>query len=237
MSLACWKSLKSPTLNKSPTMLCAFDGRGFHPHGLLHSLLIQLGRKTITIDVEVVDAPLHCNLLLGRSWFYSMTFVASSVFRCVQFLHQGKIVTVVQLDLCTPDVLTPTTNNIPFLGDHKITYENICVVLSKYYILMGTFPTPLPPTTHHISTFDMILTMACQSLESYDPWIVPSPLEFDALGDTMPLSPAKTSYIAIQSSSPSLDDKHLLAPNSYSMSSWLNSLLFAIDYISPIFSF
>jgi hypothetical protein len=26
MSLACWKGLKSPTLNKSPTMLCAFDG-------------------------------------------------------------------------------------------------------------------------------------------------------------------------------------------------------------------
>jgi hypothetical protein len=26
MSLACWKGLKSPTLNKSPMMLCAFDG-------------------------------------------------------------------------------------------------------------------------------------------------------------------------------------------------------------------
>jgi hypothetical protein len=26
MSLACWKILKSPTLNKSPTMLHAFDG-------------------------------------------------------------------------------------------------------------------------------------------------------------------------------------------------------------------
>jgi hypothetical protein len=26
MSLACWKGLKSPTLNKSPTMLRAFDG-------------------------------------------------------------------------------------------------------------------------------------------------------------------------------------------------------------------
>jgi len=35
MSLACWKILKSHALNKSPTMLCAFDGQGFHPHGLL----------------------------------------------------------------------------------------------------------------------------------------------------------------------------------------------------------
>jgi hypothetical protein len=35
MSLSCWKSLKSPTLKKSPMMLHAFNGRGFHPHGLL----------------------------------------------------------------------------------------------------------------------------------------------------------------------------------------------------------
>jgi hypothetical protein len=235
MSLACWKSLKSPTLNKSPMMLCAFDGRGFHPHGLLQSLVVQLGGKTIIVDVEVVDAPLDYNLLLGRSWFYAMTVIASSVFRCVQFPHQGKIVTFDQLDFCTPDARAPATNNIPFLGDHKITYESVGVGLLKYSSLMGTFPTPLPPTTHHISTVDMISTMAYQSLESSDPWIVPSPLEFDALGDTMPLSPVETSYVAIQSTSPSSNDQHLLAPDSYSMPSWLNSLSSVFDYISPIF--
>jgi hypothetical protein len=80
MSLACWKGLKSPTLNKSATMLRAFDGRGFHPHGLLQSLAVQLGGKTVTVDVKVVDAPLDYNLLCGRSWFYAMTTVASSVF-------------------------------------------------------------------------------------------------------------------------------------------------------------
>jgi hypothetical protein len=87
MSLVCWKGLKSPALNKSPTMLHAFDGKGFHPHGILQSLPIQLGGKNITVDVEVVDAPLDYNLLLGRSWFYAMTTVASSVFLCVQFPH------------------------------------------------------------------------------------------------------------------------------------------------------
>jgi hypothetical protein len=94
MSLACWKGLKSPTLKKSPTMLHTFYGRGFHPHGPLQSLPIQLGGKTITFDVEVVIAPLDYNLLLGRSQFYAMTVIASLVFRCVQFPHQGKIVTV-----------------------------------------------------------------------------------------------------------------------------------------------
>jgi len=67
MSLACWKGLKLPALNKSAMMLRAFDGRGFHPHGLLQSLVVQLGRKNVIVDVEVVDAPLDYNLLLGRS--------------------------------------------------------------------------------------------------------------------------------------------------------------------------
>jgi hypothetical protein len=79
------------------------------------------------------------------------------------------------------------------LGDHKITYESVGVGLLKDYSLMGTFPTPLLPTTHHIAIVDMISTIAYQSLESSDPWIVPSLLEFDALGDTVPLSPAETS--------------------------------------------
>jgi hypothetical protein len=100
---------------------------------------------------------------------------------------------------------------------------------------MGTFPTPLPLTTHHIAIVDIISTAPYQSLESYDPWIVPIPLEFNALGDTVSLSSAKTSYVSIRSTSPSSDDQHLLAPDSSSMPSWLSSLSSAIDYISPIF--
>jgi hypothetical protein len=194
-----------------------------------------LGGKTVTVDVEVVDAPLDYNLLLGRSWFYAMTVIALLVFRCVQFPHQGKIVTVDQLDFCMTDSRAPATNNIPFLGDHKITYENIGVGLLKDSSLMGTFPTPLPPTTHHIAIIDMISTTTYQSLGSSDPWIVPHPLEFDALGDTMPLNPAETSYVSIQYASPSSDEQHLLAPDSSSMPSWLSSLSSMIDYISPFF--
>jgi hypothetical protein len=100
---------------------------------------------------------------------------------------------------------------------------------------MGTFPTPLPPTAHHIVAVNMILTMHYQSLESSDPWIVPSPLEFDVLGETMPLSPVEATYIAIQYTSPSLDNSHLLAPDAYSVPSWLDSLSSIVDYISQIF--
>jgi hypothetical protein len=164
-----------------------------------------------------------------------MTSVASSVFQCVQFPHQGKIVTVDQLDFCTIDARTPTTDNIPFLGGHKIMYESVGVGLLKDSSLMGTFPTPLPLTIDHIATVDMISTVAYQSLESSDPWIVPCPLEFDELGDTMPLGPAETSYVSTQSTSLSSDAQHLLAFDSSSMQSRLSSLSSVIDYISPTF--
>jgi hypothetical protein len=124
-----------------------------------------LGGKTVTVDVEVVDAPLDYNLLLERSWFYAMNVIASSVFRCVQFPHQGKIVTIDQLDFCTPDARIPATNNIPFLGDHTVTYESIGVGLLKDSSLMGTFPTPLPPTARHIIVVNMVSTMPYQSLD------------------------------------------------------------------------
>jgi hypothetical protein len=84
---------------------------------------------------------------------------------------------------------------------------------------MGIVPTPLPPTTQHITMVTMILTMVHQSFDSFDPWIVPSPLEFDTLGDTMPLSPTEAKYNTIQYTSPSLDDQHLLASTSYSLPS------------------
>jgi hypothetical protein len=102
---------------------------------------------------------------------------------------------------------------------------------------MGSFLALFPPTTHHIATINMISTTTYQSLELYDPWIVPSPLEFDAIGDTMPLSLIEALYASIQSTSPSSDDQHLLAPDTYSMLSWLNPLSFVLDYISQIFPF
>ena len=37
MSLACWKAIGQPELSSSPTLLTAFDGRSFRPHGIIPS--------------------------------------------------------------------------------------------------------------------------------------------------------------------------------------------------------
>ena len=116
LSMSCWKSIGSPELAKSPTTLKSFDGRGFQPHGLMPTLSVEIGGKIVSIQGEAVDVPLDYNLLLGRNWFYAMTVVASTVFRTLQFPHLGRIVMIDQLDFCTPDVTTPTENNVPLLG-------------------------------------------------------------------------------------------------------------------------
>jgi hypothetical protein len=103
MSLACWKAIGQPTLSLSPTLLTAFDGHSFRPHGIVPSFPVQLGGKTVCVKVEVVDAPLDYNLLLGRSWTYAMQAVVATVFRVLLFPHEGWIVTIDQLSFSRPD--------------------------------------------------------------------------------------------------------------------------------------
>ena len=67
MSSACWKGIGSPTLSKYVNILTTFDGISFRLHGILPSLEVQLGGKTLAIEIKVVDVPLDYNLLLGRN--------------------------------------------------------------------------------------------------------------------------------------------------------------------------
>jgi hypothetical protein len=71
-------------------MLTTFDGHSFRPHGILPAFPVQLGGKMVEVEVEVVDAPLDYNLLLGRNWTYAMVVVVSSVFVCFVFLIRGR---------------------------------------------------------------------------------------------------------------------------------------------------
>jgi len=81
-----------------------------------------------------------------------MTVVASSVFRTMQFPHQGKIVTIDQLDFCNLDAPTNTTNSVPLLGHSKPHFEEIGVDLLKYSPIIIFFPEVHGP----FSTVNMI---------------------------------------------------------------------------------
>jgi hypothetical protein len=96
-------------------MLNAFDGHMFRPHGIITALPIRLGCKTIF--VEVVDAPMEYNLLLGCNFFYEMIIFFSLFFMSLCFPHKGNIVTIDQHEFCTPKLMTNAGSNIPFVDD------------------------------------------------------------------------------------------------------------------------
>ena len=97
-SSSCWKALGSPELVPSNTLFTAFDGRSFHPYGILLAFEIKLERKAVFVEVEVIDTALDYNLILERSWTYAMSAIASVIFRVVVFPHEGKLVTIDELD-------------------------------------------------------------------------------------------------------------------------------------------
>jgi hypothetical protein len=94
MFVTCWKSIGSPPLIESHNTLKAFNNSGFKPYDVLPSLSITLEGKSVNVEVEVLDAPLEYNLLLGCSWIYSMRAVVSTLFCMLRFPHQGKVVIV-----------------------------------------------------------------------------------------------------------------------------------------------
>jgi hypothetical protein len=141
MSLACWKAIRKPILSPSPTLLTTFDDHSFQPHGIIPSFPVLLGGKTVCVEVEVVDAPLDYNLLLGRSWTYSMQVVVTTVFWVSLFPHEGRIVTIDQFSFSRPDP-SLGSSTVPMVDNPQPGVVNVKVGLCSY--LMGTFNYPPP---------------------------------------------------------------------------------------------
>jgi hypothetical protein len=137
-------------------MLTTFDSHSFFPHGILPAFPVQLGGKTTEVDVEVVDATLDYNLLLGRKWTYAMIAIISSVFHTLCFPHDGKIMNI---DKCFFAYASPNAYvgpSIPVINNYHPTNENVGVIM--YSSLMGTFD--FMTLVHHIYT--MSSRSACQ---------------------------------------------------------------------------
>jgi hypothetical protein len=119
----------SPELVPSSITLRAYDGRPSSPEGLFQNVPIELGGKTILIDIEVIDAPLDYNILFGRSYMYAMKAVASSVFRTMMFPHNGKIVTIDQLTHYEPNHSTNIDNILPLVCTSSDFFQSSTLVL------------------------------------------------------------------------------------------------------------
>jgi hypothetical protein len=197
MSFSCWQAIGSPPLNESQNTLKAFNGSSFKPYGVLPSLPVTLEGKTIQVEVEVFDAPLDYNLLLGRSWIDSMRAVVSTLFHVVRFPHQGKVFTVDQLAFFNSDT---RIGNVSFIAKTPPGYENVGVGLLKDSSLVGTFPIPPSPDVPHpsVASINIISIVPHELPVSSDPWIVPDPGYHSHFDEVMSLSPVESAYHAIQ---------------------------------------
>jgi hypothetical protein len=150
MSKTVWQKLGSPELIPSAITLRAYDGRPSSPEGLFQNVPVELGGKTILIDIEVIDAQLDYNILFGRSYMYAMKAVASSVFRTIMFPHNGKIVTIDQVSHYEPNPSANLDNILPLIHTNKDVYPLIEMGpgIFKDPSLLGTYhgaPPLLPP--------------------------------------------------------------------------------------------
>jgi hypothetical protein len=213
MSFACWKSIGSPPLNESQNTLKSFNGSGFKPYGVLPSLPINLEGKIVQVEVEVFDAPLDYNLLLGRSWIDSMRAVVSTLFCVVRFPHHGKVIIIDQLAFFNSDT---RTGNVSFIAKTPPGYENVSVGILKDSSLMGTFPIPPPDVPRpSVASINMISIVPHELPVSHDPWIVPDPGDHTRFGDVMSLSPVESAYQDIQSATPSSSSLDELSPDPF----------------------
>lgn len=69
--------------------------------------------------MEIVDANLDYNILLGRNWIYEMDAIVSSLFRIICFPHEGRIITVDQMEYSLKESNASYDSSIPLVNDPK----------------------------------------------------------------------------------------------------------------------
>jgi hypothetical protein len=141
MSKVVWKKLTSPELVPSAITLRAYDSRPSSPEGLFQNVPVELGGKTILIDIEVIDAPLDYNILFGHSYMYAMKAIASSVFHTMMFPHNRKIVTIDQLTHYEPNHSANIDNILPLVRTSSDAFSVIDIGpgIFKDPSLLGTY--------------------------------------------------------------------------------------------------
>jgi hypothetical protein len=151
MSKTVWQKLGSLELIPSAITLRAYDERPSSPEGLFQNVPVELGGKTILIDIKVINAQLDYNILLGHSYMYAMKAVASSVFWTIMFPHNGKIVTIDQVSHYEPNPSDNLDNILPLIHTNKDVYPLVEMGpgIFKDPSLLGTYhgaPPLLPPS-------------------------------------------------------------------------------------------
>jgi hypothetical protein len=152
MSKSVWQKLGSLELIPYAITLRAYDGRPSSPEGLFQNVPVELGGKTVLIEIDIINAMLNYNIFFGCSYMYAMKVVTSSVFQTMMFPHNGKIITINQVSHYEPNPLSNINNILPFIHTNLDAYPLIEMGprIFKDPSLLGTYhgaPPLLHPST------------------------------------------------------------------------------------------
>jgi hypothetical protein len=117
--------------------------RGFFPK---HP--VELARKMVLIDIEVIEVPLDYNILLGCRYMYTMKEMASFVFHTMIFPHNGKVVTIDKLTHYEPHLITNLDNILPLIGAQPKVSPFMEIGIFQDPLLLGIYqddPPCIPP--------------------------------------------------------------------------------------------
>ena len=152
----------------------------------MSNLKIELGGKTVTVEIEVVDGPLYYNILLGRPWVYVMAIVVSTYFRNIAFPFKGGITVIDQLAFFANS--SQATGSIPLVHRPPLSLQSVGVGLFKDPSLMGTFTLP---SLSNLAEVARVETCNMISSTSSDLRRITNNFEVDSNIELMPLSPIK----------------------------------------------
>ena len=122
----------------------------------------------VHIDIEVLDAHLDYNILLGRSYMYAMSAIASFVFRIMMFPDEDIIIIVGQLTHTEKHPLTNTDMVLPYVDiatDGLVWYQEYGPVQLKPLSILGSFlgDPPIIPEVSPNATRALVCIMSTSS--------------------------------------------------------------------------
>ncbi|KAL5725266.1 hypothetical protein ACHQM5_008428 [Ranunculus cassubicifolius] len=91
----CYERLNLPQelIFHDNNLLSGFDGHKSKPIGYI-TLDVSLMGKVLSVDFALMDCKSPFNGILGRTWTHPMEAIASSLYQCVKFPHNGRVAKV-----------------------------------------------------------------------------------------------------------------------------------------------
>jgi hypothetical protein len=211
MSKFVWKKLNSPELVPSTITLRGYDGRPSSPEGLFQNVPIEIGGKTILIEIKVIDAQLDHNILFGHSYMYAMKAIASSVFRMMMFPHKGKIITIYQITHYEPNHSTNIDIILPLVLTRSDDFSviNMGSRIFKDPSLLGAYHGA-PPLLHPSTQVCVVSSNRKNIKDNTPPTEAPPHIKVPPVGELLPQKLLKLPIAPLILDSPPLQGKILV---------------------------